>query len=84
MLLTCLWPTERVLEHVHDDNKNSTHFLISRPLTYKMKKEVADSIRNDGIRKYFDRGIITFFPSYGKKTVVPLPEPTSLLQPRHY
>lgn len=52
---------------------SSTHFLISRPLTYKMKKDVADSIRNYGIKKYFDliRGIITFFPSYGKKQLSP-------------
>ena len=33
---------------------SSTHFLISRPLTYKMKKEVVDSIRNYSIKKYFD------------------------------
>lgn len=33
---------------------SSTHFLISRPLTYKMKKRVAGKIRDYGITKYFD------------------------------
>lgn len=33
---------------------SSTHFLISRPLTYKMKKSVVGKIGNYGITKYFD------------------------------
>lgn len=33
---------------------SSTHFLISRPLTCKMKKKVGGKMRNDGIKKYFD------------------------------
>lgn len=59
---------------------SSTHFLISRPLTYNMKKRVVDKIRNYDINKYFDflRGEIVFFPS-NKKAVVSLPEPTLLL-----
>lgn len=47
---------------------SSTHFLISRPLTYNVKKRVVDKIGNCDIKKYLDflGGEIVFFPSKGK------------------
>lgn len=62
---------------------SSTHFLISRPLTYKTKKTAVEKIRNYGLILISSEAKqYSFHPV--EKVVVPLPEPTLLLWPRHY